>query len=286
MSMEEAGILEQLQEPQFKASKSDRILLEYIRTHVDAVPHTAIAHLAAESGVGEATITRFVKKMGFSSLQAFKLALARELTETSHRYIINNNIEAGETALETGRKLLDVNIGTLEKTLAALDEGVIERCAELMRQAKRLQFIGLGNSGFIALDSAYKFYRIGMESTGLDNGHSMMIMAALARAGDVLVAVSHSGHSPEVMKAVQLARENGAAVIAITANRKSPLCTAADLVVPYQAEETMLETGSISVKIAQFFIMDLIYTQIGKEIPEAAVENKKRTAQAVNRLQQ
>ena len=80
-------------------------------------------------------------------------------------------------------------------------------------------------------------------------------MAALARAGDVLVAVSHSGHSPEVMKAVQLARENGAAVIAITANRKSPLCTAADLVVPYQAEETMLETGSISVKIAQFFIM-------------------------------
>ena len=33
MSMEEAGILEQLQEPQFKASKSDRILLEYIRTH-------------------------------------------------------------------------------------------------------------------------------------------------------------------------------------------------------------------------------------------------------------
>ena len=141
--------------------------------HVDAVPHTAIAHLAAESGVGEATITRFVKKMGFSSLQAFKLALARELTETSHRYIINNNIEAGETALETGRKLLDVNIGTLEKTLAALDEGVIERCAELMRQAKRLQFIGLGNSGFIALDSAYKFYRIGMESTGLDNGHSM-----------------------------------------------------------------------------------------------------------------
>ena len=39
------------------------------------------------------------------------------------------------------------------------------------------------------------------------------------------------------------------------------------------------------MKIAQFFIMDLIYTQIVKEKPEMAVENKKRTTQAVNLLQ-
>ena len=167
--MKEKSILEQLQAPEFKASKSDRILMEYIRANVENVPHTAIAHLAADSGVGEATITRFVKKMGFPNLSGFKLALARELTESSHRYIINNNIEAGESALETGRKLLDVNIGTLEKTLESLSDGVIERCAALMCAAKRLQFIGLGNSGFIAQDSAYKFYRIGLESFGLDD---------------------------------------------------------------------------------------------------------------------
>ena len=184
-----------------------------------------------------------MKKMGFPNLSGFKLALARELTESSHRYIINNNIEAGESALETGRKLLDVNIGTLEKTLESLSDGVIERCAALMCAAKRLQFIGLGNSGFIAQDSAYKFYRIGLESFGLDNGHSMMIMAALARPGDVVAAVSHSGHSPEVLKAVRLAKENGATIIAITANRTSPLCEISNLVVPYQAEETLLETG-------------------------------------------
>ena len=284
--MQKKSILEQLQEPEFKASKSDRILMKYIQGNVESVPHTPIAHLSMDSGVGEATITRFVKKMGFANLPAFKLALARELTESSHRYIINNNIEAGETALETGRKLLDVNIGTLEKTLEALADGVIEHCAALMCEAKRLQLIGLGNSGFIAQDSAYKFYRIGLESFGLDNGHSMMIMAALARPGDVVAAVSHSGQSPEVLKAVQIAKENGASIIAITANQASPLCKEADLIVPYQAEETVLETGSISVKIAQFFIMDLIYTQIVKEKPEMAVENKKRTTQAVNMLQQ
>ena len=86
-------------------------------------------------------------------------------------------------------------------------------------------------------------------------------------------------------QAVRLAKENGATIIAITANRTSPLCEISNLVVPYQAEETLLETGSISVKIAQFFIMDLIYTQIVKEKPEMAVENKKRTTQAVNLLQ-
>ena len=114
------NIIKQLAKPKFKVSKSDKILMEYIKQNIDKVSHTAISQLAKECGIGESTITRFVKKMGFATLPDFKVALAQELMFVNQRYIINRNIESDETAMVTARKLLDANIGTLEKTLNSL----------------------------------------------------------------------------------------------------------------------------------------------------------------------
>lgn len=278
------GILEQFDVPCFRPSKSDRQLLIYMKENASSVSYMPIAKLAAGAGVGESTITRFVKKMGYSSLQSFKVELAEEIAEGSRRYIINSSIQNEESALVTGRKLLDVNIGTLEKTLESLRAGVIETCADMLFRAGRIFFVGLGNSGFIAQDTAYKFFRIGVESHGIDNSHHMMIIASLAREGDVIVAISHAGNSREVLQTAELAKKNGAAVIAITANKKAALCRAADIYVTYEAQESLLETGSISAKLAQFFIMDLIYTQVVKSMADAAAENKQKTTKAMAML--
>ncbi len=275
------GILEQLDKPDFRPSKSDRLLIAYIRENAETVACTPIAKLAEAAGVGEATITRFVKKMGHANLQAFKVQLTEELTEGSRRYIINSSIEPEETSLLTGRKLLDANIGTLEKTLEALPPGRVERCAAMIEASKRIFFFGLGNSGFSAMDSSYKFSRIGFESRGLDNSHHMMVAASLLTKNDIVVAISHSGNSPEILSAVHLARQNGAQVIVITANHEIPLAELANAVLLYEAQESLLETGSISAKLAQFFILDLIYTQVVKDMPEMAAKNKEKTTRAM-----
>ena len=280
------SVLGQLEQPDFRASKADRVLMEYICRQAAVVPHTAIAQLAQQAGVSEATITRFVKKMGYDGLQAFKLALARELTQRGHRSIISSSICSEESAKVTGRKLLDANISTLEKTLASLPEGRIEACAALLRAAKRLRFIGLGNSGFVAREAAYKFYRIGFDSMGLDDSHWMLMMASLARAGDLILAVSHSGASPEVLKALELGKKQGAVTIAITSSEPNAMAKAADLHISYEARESRLETGSITAKLAQVFIMELMYTQIVKAMPEAAEENKRRTTMAMDLLRE
>jgi DNA-binding MurR/RpiR family transcriptional regulator len=57
-----------------------------------------------------------------------------------------------------------------------------------------------------------------------------------------------------------------------------------DACIIYEAKESLLETGSIKAKLAQFFVMDLLYTQVVKKMPEQALENKRRTAEAVRML--
>ncbi|MDY6268233.1 MAG: MurR/RpiR family transcriptional regulator [Selenomonadaceae bacterium] len=272
-------ILEQLAHPAFHPSKADRRLMAYIREHAQDVPRATIRQLADAAETAESTVTRFAKKMGFAGLQAFKVALAEEVTARSNRYIIHHSITCDEPALVTGRKLLDMNVAALERTLERLPEGRIEACTSLLLEGRRLRFVGLGNSGFTARDTAYRFYRIGLDSMGTDNSHEMYIMAALARAGDVFVAISHSGRSPEVLAAMCAAREAGARIIVVTSDVVAPMMDAADLSLVYDAKESLLETGSIAVKMAQSFLLDLLYTQVVKELGDRAIESKQKTAQ-------
>ena len=278
------AILEELNAPTFKTSKSDRVLIRYIQDNIQLVARKTISQLSQESGIGESTITRFARKMGFSSLSAFKLALAEELTDTSQRYIINRDIAAAESVELTARKLLDTNIGMMEKTLQLLDFETISGSSRLLQHARRILFVGLGNAGYMAKDSSYKFSRIGLDCTGTDNSHTMIVMAALLHPEDLLVAISHSGETDEIIKTVELAKRKGVKTIVITANKKSTLAVLSDQGIFYEAEETLLETGSIPVKLAQFFILDLIYTQVVKEMADVAAENKRLTTQAISYL--
>lgn len=279
------NILEQLEHPDFKPSKSDRALMEYIRQHGDVFCTSPIAQLAQLSGISEATITRFVRKMGFPNLQHFKVSLAEELSGRSpQQTIIDHTIKTDESILTTAKKLMSISMEALRQTIHDLDEDVIAQTVKLLINGHRIYFIGLGNSGFVADDSAYKFQRIGIDATGLDNSHLMMLHMSLIHPDDIVVAISHSGESMEILQAAKLAKKNGAHLVVITANTKTILRQYADLCIFYKTKETMLETGSIVTKLTQIFIIDLIYTQVVKERPEQSVKSKQDTAEAINIL--
>lgn len=277
-------ILHQLDRPNFRASKSDKILMRYIKENANLFCTTPIAILAANCGVSEATITRFVRKMGFNSLQFFKLTLNEELASSKKHLVINSDISCDEPIAVTARKLLAHNISTLEQTAANLDESAIAESVELIKTSSRIFFIGLGNSGFVAEDTAYKFMRIGVNVKGLDNSHMIMLQMALLRENDLVVAVSHSGRSYEIAEALRLARENSAKIILVTSNKNAALIRYADICIFYETGEPILETETVSTKITQIFILDLIYTQIVKQTMELAAAFKHRTAEAINTL--
>lgn len=277
-------ILHQLDRPKFKASKSDKILIKYIKENAEKFCTTPIALLATKCKVSEATITRFVRKMGFSSLQLFKLTLTEEMVKNEKRTIISRDITSNESILITANKLLANNIATLEQTVSDLDEETLLKTVNMLKESERIFFIGLGNSGFVADDSAYKFMRIGFNTRGIDNSHLIMLHMALLHESDVVVVISHSGESFEIIKAVELAKKNGTKLIVITSNRDTVLKEYADACIFYETRESTLETGSITTKLTQIFIVDLLYTQVVKDTMDLASAFKQRTTEAINIL--
>ena len=275
------SILKQLEEPNFKATKSDKVLIKYIKENIEDVFYKSISQIAKESGIGEATITRFSKKMGYSGLQDFKVTLAREIAGLKNRTIINRSIENDEGVMESARKLFNSNIRILENTFNIIDGNDIEKATDMIINAKKVFFIGIGYSGMTAEDSNYKFSRIGFNCMSLDSSHNMIMMASLMDEDDVIVAISHSGETDEIIKTVNIAKANGASVISVTEDKSSRLRDVSDVNLGYFSGESILETGSISSKLAQFFIIDLVYTQVVKEKSAEVVERKIKTTDAI-----
>lgn len=275
------SILEQLENPNFKATKSDKALIEYIKENLEDVVYKSISQISKESNIGEATITRFSKKMGFSGLQDFKVTLAQEISGLKNRRIINKNIENNESVIDSARKLVDSNIRILESTFNIIDEDDIKRASDMIINARKVFFFGIGYSGMTAEDSSYKFSRIGLNCMSIDSSHNMIMMASLMDEEDVVVAISHCGETDEIIKAVNIAKENGARVVSVTEDKNSRLRDVSDVNLGYFSGESILETGSISSKIAQFFVIDLVYTQVVKEKNVEVVERKIKTTDAI-----
>lgn len=125
---------------------------------------------------------------------------------------------------------------------------------------------------------------IGFNARGIDNSHLIMLHMALLHENDVVVVISHSCESFEIIKAVELAKRNGTKLIVITSNRDTILKEYADACIFYETRESILETGSITTKLTQIFIIDLLYTQVVKDTMDLASAFKQRTTEAINIL--
>lgn len=278
-------ILDTIQAAESTLTKSDLALWHYIKEKgVDAC-NAPISQIAQSCNVSHATVTRFARKFGFDSLQSFKIALAQELGPSDKLgHLISINISYDESSEDTADKLSQLVASTIQQTAQNVDHKSLQFITKALISARRVFFIGKGNSGFAALDSAYKFNRIGIDARAITDTHEMLMQCTLLNKKDVVVAFSNSGNTPEVIQAAKLSLHEGAKVIAISAEEQSQLVQVATDRLLYAMRESCLDSGSIYSKTAVFFIIDLIYTEVCKKLGQAAINVKRKTNTALKEV--
>lgn len=280
------SIIGNINRPKFRPTKSDKLIMKYILNNIEEIPYMQISTMAKNIGTGEATITRCVKKLGCTGFQEFKLGLAKEITIREQNNILDSNIKQNEPAIETASKLISSNMKVLDETLKLIKSEDIVSAANLILNARKVCFVGIGFSGVVSTDSSYKFMRIGIDSTCYDNNHMMVMMASIIREGDLVVAISNSGETSEIINTIRIAKDNGANIIGITGNEHSSLAKLSDIVIRHYSDESLLETGSMPTKMAQIFVVELIYTEVVKFNIIESTNNKLRTTDAIKKLRE
>jgi len=264
-------------------TKLEKRLCEYLLNDPDAVIHHSITELASVSDVSIATIVRFSKKFGFEGFQDFKLALAQEISQSDNNVLVGS-FEKNDSIETIAKKFYSINIKSLEQTMSLMDYNEISKSAEIIAKAKKVNFIGIGYSGILANDAKYKFMRIGINCDAYSDSHTMVMMSSIMDKDEVLFAVSHSGNTDEIVDSLKLAKEVGAKTICLSHSLNSKIMDYADSKLTYASTETKFQTGSLSTKIAQIFIIDLIYTELVRSNINNAANKKIKTTKALDIL--
>lgn len=260
-------------------TKTEKKIANAILSQPDLLSQCSLSEVAERLDVGEATFIRFCRTLGFKGYTDFKLDLAIELAtqEKESNALLDTEVSETDTPKEIASKLHVALNNVVAETINLLDFETLEKVVDELRQANRIFLFGVGSSGLTAEDAKHKLMRIGLQTDSVTNNHFMYMQAALLTKGDVVIGISHSGSSEETTKALRIARENGAVCIAITHNLRSPITDVADYVLVNGNRQGYMQGDSIGTKMAQLFILDLIYALLVKAEPDKAMEQKQKT---------
>ncbi|MFB2709893.1 MurR/RpiR family transcriptional regulator [Aeromonas veronii] len=263
---------------------SARRIADFVQQNAEEVTKLSIAELSHKVDAGDATIIRFCRLLGFKGFQDFKMDLAIELSSLhqNDRSILDTDIAPYDNVELIGQKLQQCIHNVLSETLNLLSFQTMETVANQLREARGIYIFGVGSSGITAEEAKNKFMRIGLNVDALTNNHFMYMKATLLQSCDLAIGISHSGSSVETIKALRLAKEAGAYTVALTHNPKSTLCEYADAVLLNGNRQGQMQGDSIGTKIAQLYVLDLLYTLLVKDDISASIDKKQRTTRALD----
>ena len=140
----------------------------------------------------------------------------------------------GSSALAESRDAVEKLFQEYAQTMLAIgsriDADVMWNCVNLLKTCKEAHIMAVGNTSPLAQYMGFRLGRLGIKSTYNVAAEYFMNHVNLADEDDLLIAISQSGTSRQVIKGLELGKEKGLKSIAITAFAQSPVSNLADYV--------------------------------------------------------
>ena len=122
-----------------------------------------------------------------------------------------------------------------------------------MHKARQVYCLGQGGSMYIANDICARFACISTKFRTAGDSHMQLITASLMTPEDVVLFVSYSGATRDMLETLRAAKAAGAKIILLTHYEDSPGAKLADIVLLCGAQESPLDSGNIPVKVALLY---------------------------------
>lgn len=262
---------------------------QYILDHPEICKTITIKELATQCLVAESSVTRFVKEIDFASYQDLKIAIAESLTQTAesttNQTYIYEDITKDDNISTIMEKVYHRNMQMLTLTKQMLNPQELNRAADIIEKANNLIFSCKGSSAIAAEEGVMRFARAGKKCIFFRDESQQLIAASTATPDDVIIGISNSGRSISVVNVLELARNQGAHTIGITAFEDSPLAKHTDVVLYTPTKQ--LDSGdglgweSTTSKSAQILIIDILYACYAARQHESTRVHMEKTYKAI-----
>ena len=233
-----------------------------------------IEEIARLAEVSAPTVIRFCRALGFDGFSDFKLELAQSLavgTPFLHRAISPSDGVGGML-----HKILYGAAAVLTNLEKQLDHAAVESAMEKIASAGRIECYGVGVvSSFLANNAQARFSRLGLVSNAYADAHLQLMSAAALGERDVVLAISHVGRMPTLLEAVEVAREQGATVIAMT-QPNTPLAERCTIPILIEVPEDAAVRVGTEAYLASLVLIEALMVGVGLRLGPAAIDRLKR----------
>lgn len=243
-------------------TKQEKKLADFLLKNINEASVLTISELSKKSGVSCSTINRFAITLGYKGFKEFirdmyheanSLPVQENVYEINHENPLNMDID---TVIKV---VCNLNIESIRNSLMMIEETKVLKAIEAIHKAPRVVVYALSGSVAPALDLKFKFQRLGINCEVYDNPHSLILSATTLKSKDVVIALSYTGETKEILDALKYVKENGAKIIGITMVGNNSLSKICDICIEHSSVDKGLRTYSTRSRVVQENIIDILY---------------------------
>ena len=274
-----SNILTRLNYVQGELPPTAKRIASYIAGNAESVLRMSITEVAEKVEASEGSVVSLCRRVGASGFQELKILIARELVDPVR--FIQEDLHESDSVEQVSDHIFAAHAMSLAHTRKLLSGPALTRAVEIVRNATRVEVYGIGSSGPVAVDLAYRLLQLGLRAAATVDSHIQAVNAAMTGPDVAGITVSHSGSTVETVLATRLAKEAGARTIGITGLGKSPLQRYCDVVLHTVANETNYRTEAMSSRVSQFAIVDTLTSCCALDDAERSVANLQLSARVI-----
>lgn len=203
--------------------------------------------------VSESSLSRFAKKIGYTGYREF-----------IYHYQTTFFKEAARVEEDT-KEVLNTYQELLNKSYNLIDIKQLGRIVTLISAKKRIYVYGVGSSGLVAQEFKLRFMRLGLDVEAITDFHLLLMNSVRLNNDCLVIGISLSGSTKEIIDAMLQANGKEATTIFITSRFHEKFAASFDEVVLTAVKQNLEYGNVISPQFPILVIMDIIYANYIKE---------------------
>ncbi len=259
-------------------SKKQQQIADYLLADPQAFINSSSHELEARIGVSAATIIRFAQCLDYSGMDEMRVYVAQQIAHNEHS--VELVVDAADTGASLEQKVLQLYRDATESLKETLETTAVDHAIALLQQAKRIYILGVGTSGLVAYDLYHRLNRYGKPTVYETDAHMNLEFVSQSTPDDVVLAISYSGLTKEVVLGAQSAQSRHTPVISLTSDGKSPLAQATDVALMIPQTEHLVRLAALASRAHTQIVCDILFAGVVK----VALPKMQQTSIATNQL--
>ena len=261
--------------------ESEKKIGTYIIQHTAQVVDMTVGELAQACGVSDASVSRFCKKINMKGFHHLKITLAKEISEKGNDdKEVSNHISVNDIE-QSLKNILANKVTEITQTVSMMDTEQLHAILNKLNTAKTVQFFAVGNTIPVAIDGAFKLNQIGIPAVSGTIWETQIGYTYNMTADDVVIAISNSGESTAVLRALEAAKSAGATTISITNSEKSSAAQLSDYHITTATREKLFLDGYCFSRVSATTVIEILYlflTSMRKDAYKSVVRHEQAIA--------